>query len=101
MSIHINSISPGAITNTVSQGQKIKPSDGASQFEETLSAALDTLSETEANSDDLMARLAAGEDVNIHEVMIAMEETDVQFRIAMACRDHLVDAYKQIMNMSV
>ena len=48
-----------------------------------------------------MARLAAGEDVNIHEVMIAMEETDVQFRIAMACRDHLVDAYKQIMNMSV
>lgn len=97
----INNISTGAVSNPFIKENTAKPSDAARQFEDTLSAALDTLSETEAKSDDLMARLSAGEDVDIHEVMIAMEETNVQFRVAMACRDHLVDAYKQIMNMSV
>jgi len=101
MSMTINNITTGAVSNAFTTERSSSPSDAARQFEDTLSAALDSLSEAEATSDDLMARLAAGEDVDIHEVMIAMEETDVQFRVAMACRDHLVDAYKQIMNMSV
>jgi len=101
MSMPINNITTGAVRNTFTSEASTKPSDAGKRFEQTLSAALDTLAETEAHSDDLMARLAAGEDVDIHEVMIAMEETNVQFRVAMACRDHLVDAYKQIMNMSV
>ncbi len=67
----------------------------------SFSQALDALSQTQAQSDDLIAKLAAGEDVDIHQVMIAMEQTDISFRIALAIRDRLVEAYREVMRMTV
>jgi flagellar hook-basal body complex protein FliE len=63
--------------------------------------ALDSLGQTQMESDALIQKLAAGEDVDIHQVMIAAEETDIQFRIAMAIRDRLVDSYREVMRMNV
>jgi len=62
---------------------------------------LDELSAQENQSDDLLKRLAAGEDVDLHHLMIASTETDVSFRVAMAIRDKLVEAYKEVMRMTV
>ncbi len=62
---------------------------------------LDELSAQENQSDDLLKRLAAGEDVDLHDLMIASTETDVSFRVAMAIRDKLVEAYKEVMRMTV
>ena len=63
--------------------------------------ALDALSQTQNNSDTLMQQLAAGENVDIQDVMISAEQTDVTFRVALAMRDKLVDAYNEVMRMSV
>ncbi|WP_299026638.1 flagellar hook-basal body complex protein FliE [uncultured Thermanaerothrix sp.] len=62
---------------------------------------LNALSRSENQSNALIQQLAAGEDVEIHQVMMAVEETDINFRIAMAIRDRLVDAYREVMRMSV
>lgn len=66
-------------------------------FNETL----DSLSNSQTYSDNLIQQLAGGEDVDIHQVMIAAEQTDVNFRVALAIRDRLVDAYKEVMRMNV
>lgn len=71
------------------------------EFSKTLDQVLNGLSATEQKSDNLMARLAAGEDVDLHEVMIATEQTDVSFRVAMSIRDKLVDAYRELSRMSI
>ena len=63
--------------------------------------SLQQLSSSEKTSDSLLEQLAAGEDVDIHDVLIAVEETDINFRVAMSIRDKLVDAYSEIMRMSV
>jgi flagellar hook-basal body complex protein FliE len=78
-----------------------KPDNPVAQVGLTFEQALDSLSQTQANSDNLIQQLAAGEDVDIHTVMIATEQTDINFRIAMAIRDRLVDAYREIMRISV
>lgn len=67
----------------------------------SFSQALDALSQTQAQSDDLIAKLAAGEDVDIHQVMIAVEQTDISFKVALAIRDRLVEAYREVMRMAV
>lgn len=67
----------------------------------TFEQALEALSQSQAESDALIEQLAAGEDVDLHRVMIAMEETDINFRIALAIRDRLVDAYREVMRMNV
>jgi flagellar hook-basal body complex protein FliE len=45
--------------------------------------------------------LAAGEDVDIHQVMIAADQADISFKIAIGIRDKLVDAYKEVSRMNV
>jgi len=67
----------------------------------TFNELLSSLSESQNNADALVSELAMGNDVDIHDVMIAVEENDVNFRIAIAIRDKLVDAYREITRMSV
>ena len=62
---------------------------------------LDNLSKTQQTSDDLIQKLAAGENVDLHQVMIAVEQTDVSFKVAMAIRDRLLEAYREVMRMNV
>jgi flagellar hook-basal body complex protein FliE len=71
------------------------------QIGQTFAQALDGLSKSQNESDSLIQKLAAGENVDLHQVMIAAEETDINFRIAMAIRDRLVDAYREINRMAV
>jgi flagellar hook-basal body complex protein FliE len=101
-------------TNPISMMQpgesllKSKAASGASQSgnvlnsaKATFSQALDSLSETQNNSDALLQKLAAGENVDLHQVMIAAEQTDISFRVAMAMRDRLVETYQDVMRMAV
>jgi flagellar hook-basal body complex protein FliE len=94
------------IQNTTIQGmqstpQAAKPQNALGQVSQTFQQALDALSQSQQNSDELMQKLALGEDVELHQVMIAAEQTDVNFRVAVAIRDRLVEAYREIMRMAV
>jgi flagellar hook-basal body complex protein FliE len=62
---------------------------------------LDSLNTSQENSDSLVQQIAAGGSTDLHTFMIGMEENDVNFRIALAIRDKLVDAYREIMRMQV
>jgi flagellar hook-basal body complex protein FliE len=67
----------------------------------TFQEMLNSLSETENTSDTLMQQFSAGGDVDLHELMIAMEQTDVNFKVAMNIQGKLVSAYQEIMRMQV
>lgn len=75
--------------------------NAANQVSKSFGDYLDDLSDMENHSDDLLKRLAAGEDVDLHQIMIATTETEVSFRVAMSIRDKLVEAYKEVMRMAV
>jgi flagellar hook-basal body complex protein FliE len=101
----INSIQSGnsSVTSGISgvQNSKSGLTDTATQISSSFSDYLNELSSLENNSDSLLQQLAAGEDVELHEIMIATTETDVSFRVAMSIRDKLVEAYKEVMRMTV
>lgn len=77
------------------------PQTAIDQMGETFATALDGLNSTQLNSDQLIQKLAAGEDVDIHTVMIAAEQTEVAFRVAVAMRDQLVQAYQEMLRIQV
>ncbi len=97
----INRITSATIQNTQANKMVGKSQNALDQVGQTFQEALENLSKTQATSDDLIQKLAQGEDVDLHTVMIASEQTDVNFRVAVAIRDKLVDAYRQIMSMQV
>jgi flagellar hook-basal body complex protein FliE len=62
---------------------------------------LSSLNQSQQNSDALVEKLARGENVDLHTVMIGLEENNVNFNVALGIRDKLVEAYREIMRMQV
>jgi flagellar hook-basal body complex protein FliE len=99
----INGISSLNTTPLTSQITPAKTSSASpvEQIGNAFTDMLNTLSTSETQSNTLMTQLASGENVDLHDVMIGMEQTDIQFKVAMAIRDRLVDAYREVMRMQV
>lgn len=54
------------------------------------------------NQADQAARaLAAGEDIPVHDVMIAMEHARLKLQLAVEVRNRVVDAYQNLTNMQL
>ncbi len=70
-------------------------------FGQVLDDALSKLSQKELAANQAIASLAAGEDVELHQVMLAMQEADIAFQLATQVRNKLVEAYQEVMRMQV
>jgi flagellar hook-basal body complex protein FliE len=101
--MEINRLTPTPVSqiNKLQQAPASSPVGAARQVEKTFSETLNSLSNSAQTSDNLIQQLAAGENVDIHNVMIAAEENDVNFRVAIGIRDRLIDAYREVMRMAV
>jgi flagellar hook-basal body complex protein FliE len=71
------------------------------QATESFSKVLDSLNQSQQSSDSLVQQLSMGGNTDLHSVMIGMEENDVNFRVALAIRDKLVDSYREVMRMQI
>jgi flagellar hook-basal body complex protein FliE len=45
--------------------------------------------------------VAKGEDVNIHQAVIAGEKAGLSFQLLMKVRNKMIDAYQEVMRMQV
>lgn len=70
-------------------------------FSQILGDAIQNLSQRENRADQATTRLAAGEDIALHQVMLAVQEADLAFQMALQVRNKLVDAYQEVMRMQV
>ena len=70
-------------------------------FSDMLAEAVNKVSKLGAESQSLQAAFAAGENVEIHDVVIAMEKFSIAMDMFMAVRTKIMDAYQEIMRMPV
>ncbi|WP_332879667.1 flagellar hook-basal body complex protein FliE [Massilia sp. S19_KUP03_FR1] len=54
-----------------------------------------------AVADHGVQRLAAGDASNLHQVMIDLEQAKVSLQLVMQVRNHLLDAYHELMQMQM
>ncbi len=81
--------------------ESAKPS-GDVDFADKLVDALQDAGDAETKADDLAKRFANGDrNVGIHEVMIATEKANIQLRYAVALKNKILDAYRELMNTQV
>ena len=81
--------------------QSASGSAPAASFSETLSQVLGEVNGLQQKADQLVARLAAGDIENVHDVIIAQQEAAIAFRLIQEVRDKLVAAYQELMRMQV
>ena len=84
--------------------QQVQNVGGAGVFESfssLLSQALQDVNQVHLDADAGAQKLVAGEEVDIHSVMIGMEKANVAFGLTLQVRNKLVEAYQEIMRMQV
>jgi flagellar hook-basal body complex protein FliE len=70
-------------------------------FGQILTDAVNDLNESQLRADDLVQQLATGGDVELHDVMIAQEQADLSFQLAIQVRNKVLEAYQEIMRMQI
>jgi flagellar hook-basal body complex protein FliE len=70
-------------------------------FIQMLGSQVDELNGSLNQADQAARALAAGEDVPVHDVMIAMEHARLKLQLAVEVRNRVVDAYQNLTNMQL
>jgi flagellar hook-basal body complex protein FliE len=99
MSIHsISSVNPGIISPSLSKKQ-ISPSEATENFGQILSKTIDEVNRAQVHSDRMTEKLVRGENVDLHQVMIASQKASITLQTTMEVRNKVVEAYQEIMRM--
>jgi flagellar hook-basal body complex protein FliE len=77
------------------------PNPAGADFGDALKQAVGALQQLGGQADASSLALAKGDPIDIHEVMLANEQASLGFSMAVQVRNKLVDAYSEIMRMSV
>src|SRR3954452_6976835 len=87
----------------------VAPSTGADNgaaaagggFGQALTNAISGLNQTQNAADDASVHMAAGDPIDLHEVMLARETASLHFQLAVQVRNKLVEAYQDVMRMQI
>lgn len=89
-----------ALSPTVQQ-QAIKPAEAHRAFSQFLKEAIHEVNKQQIESDQLTTKLAKGENVDLHNVMIASQKASVSLQLAIEVRNKVIEAYQEVMRMQV
>ncbi len=98
----LTGISSDYINEYAKENSLVDTSDDG--FSSVLDSALSMLNETNdlqnsAESEEI--KFALGDSENTHDLQIALQKANIALQYTVAVRDKMLDAYKEIMNMSI
>jgi flagellar hook-basal body complex protein FliE len=70
-------------------------------FESTLGQMVSEVNDKQIAANQAVAGLMTGDNVSLHQAMIAMEEASVSFQLMVEVRNKLLDSYQELMRMQV
>ena len=80
------------------------PFGGAAEgtgFGDTLANAIDRVDAAQKAADEQVEAFVAGEQENVHEVMISMNEAKLHFQLMTEVRNRMLETYQELMRMQV
>jgi flagellar hook-basal body complex protein FliE len=91
---------PETVLNNIQPVQQTASPERA-DFKELLNSAIKSVSDTQIGADDMMSKLAAGQNIELHNVMLAVQKASLTLQLALQVKNKVTDAYTEIMRMSV
>ena len=85
--------------DTLAPIERARSTDSAG-FSDALASAINNVDQMQLDADQQSAQVAQGGG-NLHETALALEKADVGMRVAMKARNKLVEAYHEVMRMSI
>ncbi|MCS7002880.1 MAG: flagellar hook-basal body complex protein FliE [Dehalococcoidia bacterium] len=95
----VSSIRPFAqMADGTSVGDRVANAD---PFAQILGAMITNLNALQQNADAAATTLATGGDIDLHDVMIAQEQSSIAMQFTLQVRNRVIEAYQEIMRMQV
>lgn len=101
--INVNQVLAQMRAMSIQTGTETKPSEeGSADFAAMLKQSIDEVNQIQNHANNLTKDFEVGKsDVSLAEVMIASQKANVSFQAMVEVRNKLVDAYTQVMGMSM
>jgi flagellar hook-basal body complex protein FliE len=77
------------------------PGAAASSFSQLFTDAVGQIDKLQKGADGNIQKLATGQPVDLHDVTISMEQSNLGFQLGMQVRNKLIEAYQEVMRMPV
>lgn len=97
----VSFMSPAKTVNEINNSNQITPAHAQQQFANALKEAIASVNEHQKTSDVMTQKLINGGDVDLFEVMVAAQKASVTLNTTIEIRNKAVEAYQEIMRMSV
>lgn len=81
--------------------KKATPFEAQQSFTSFLKDSINSVNETQIQSDELTNKMANGENVDLHSVMIASQKASISLTATLEVRNKVVEAYQEIMRMNI
>ena len=100
----INSVSmaiPTISNESTKINATVNSADAQQTFANSLKDAIAKVNDQQIQSDTMTEKLINGGNVDLHEVMIASQKASITLNATMEVRNKVIEAYQEIMRMSV
>ncbi len=88
-----------SIENNVT-GKLTKPEEPRTSFGDTIKDSLNKVNDMQSEKKAMIESFAAGENTNVHELMITMQKAGLAMNMTSAVRGKIISAYQEIMRLS-
>lgn len=93
--MNIESIRVNSMLNAIEGKSQTKEMENENGFSKVISDALGKVNDSQVNADSNVESLIKGEDVNMHEVMLSMQEAQLSMQLLIEVRNKVVEAYQE------
>ena len=97
----IQSIRTNSILNNLNISNTTEQKTNGTSFSNVLSDAISKVNDSEVNANNKIESLIKGEDVEMHEVMLAMQESVLSLQALIEVRNKTVEAYQEISKLQL
>lgn len=101
---HNNLLNQMQALESLAKSQQMQPeikTDQGPNFGELMQQAINQVNETQMQASSLTQAFELGENVDLSQVMLAVNKSRVSFEALTQVRNKLLTAYQDVMNMSV
>ena len=78
-----------------------QPRESGGDFGSALTQAIEQVDEAQKASDAQVEAFVAGEQENLHEVMISMNQAEMYLQLMTEVRNRMLETYQELMRMQV
>ena len=97
----LQSIGTNSILSNLNISNTTEEKTNGTSFSNVLSDAISKVNESEVNANNKIESLIKGEDVEMHEVMLAMQESVLSLQALIEVRNKTVEAYQEISKLQL